>query len=123
MIWINPVPNLGWYCNTTPIPAVISFNQGMYVVSTPSETQSSTTLAAAEQLGHDMVLAESAIVMSLAFRSFFIDAPTDGQEIYVIDAGNVITTGIFALGAQTITPTDGSSPMGVSGVLGWCPMG
>ena len=119
MIWLNPVPNLGWYCDTTPVPAVISFNQGMYVVCTPSETQSATTLVAAEQLGHDMVLAESAVVLPLSFRSFFIDAPNDGQEIYVIDSSNVITTGIFGFAAQSVTPVDGSVVIPIANVVGW----
>ena len=122
MIWLNPVPNLGWYCNTTPVPAVVFFSQGVYVVSTPSETQNAPTLAAAEQLGHDMVLGESQIIKSLGFRAFSIDTPTDGQQVYAIDSSNVITTGIYSLSGQTIVPTDGSAPIAESALVGWSSM-
>ena len=122
MIWLNPVPNLGWYCDTTPVPAVIFFSQGVYVVATPNEQQNATSLEQAEQIGHDMVLSESKLTLSLSFRSFFIDLPTDAQHIYIIDSSNVITTGVFSLGASTVTDANANA-FPIAGLTGWAAMG
>ena len=122
MIWINPVLNLVWYCDTTPVPSGIIFTQGMYVVSTPTESQNAATLNQAEQIGHDMVLSESKITLSLSFRAFPIDDPTDGQQVYVIDSSNVITTGVYAAGAQTVTDASNVA-FPVASLAGWAAMG
>ncbi len=86
------------------------------------EVQQATTLDQAMQLGHDMVLAQSAIVKGLSFRSFALDLPTDGQQVYVIDSGNVISTGAFALGALTVTPSGHAAITTVS-LSGWAAIG
>ena len=122
MTWINPVTNLVWYCGTTPVPAGIIFTQGMYVVSTPTESQNASTLNQAEQIGHDMVLSESKIVLSLSFRSFFLDLPSDTQQVYVIDSSNVITTGVFSLAGSTVTDANANA-FNISSLVGWAALG
>ena len=124
MIWLNPVPGAGWYCNSTPVPVGIFFTQGIYVIATPTETQQALTLDQAMQIGHDMVLAQSAIIKGLSFRAFSIDNPADGQTVYIVAYSNAaISTGMFSLGAQTVTESVGGYVWAVTDLAGWSATG